>query len=88
MIPTRPPPQLDANKYSPAFRSFVSRCLTKKPADRPTAEDLLEDPFVKAAPGLAVLSEIVSVTLEFIANGALNAPEDENSDAESIYVRS
>ncbi|TPX31871.1 hypothetical protein SmJEL517_g04884 [Synchytrium microbalum] len=85
MIPTKPPPQLDAAKYSPKFRSFVSRCLTKNPADRPTADALLEDPFIKAAPGLSVLSEMVATTIELIANGALNEVEEEGRDDESIY---
>ena len=43
MIPTKPPPTLeDEDRYSVAFRNFVARCLTKDPAFRPTAEELLK----------------------------------------------
>ncbi|KAI9103060.1 kinase-like domain-containing protein [Phlyctochytrium arcticum] len=38
-------PTLKEN-WSPEFRDFVSRCLTKNPVERPTASDLLRHPFI------------------------------------------
>jgi len=51
MIPTQPPPKLsNQEKWSPMFHDFVAQCLTKDPANRPTAERLLKKhPFIKAA---------------------------------------
>ncbi|KAJ3248838.1 Serine/threonine-protein kinase 3, partial [Borealophlyctis nickersoniae] len=76
MIPTRPPPKLEnESKFSKPFRDFIARCLIKSPGDRPSAEELLNDPFVKDAPGVSVLSEIVAETLELVAKGALEGAE-------------
>ena len=36
-------------KYSKAFKEMVESCLVKDPAMRPTAAELLETPFFKAA---------------------------------------
>ena len=44
------PPTLDAEtEASDAFRAFVTRALTKEPAKRPTAHQLLADAFVNEA---------------------------------------
>ncbi|KAF8078302.1 kinase-like domain-containing protein [Lyophyllum atratum] len=47
------PPTLDreggTHKYSRAFKEMVDSCLIKDPSKRPTAEDLLQTPFFKAA---------------------------------------
>ncbi|TFK76797.1 kinase-like protein [Pluteus cervinus] len=47
------PPTLDREggtyKYSKAFKEMVESCLVKDPTKRPTAEDLLQSPFFKAA---------------------------------------
>ena len=34
-------------KWSPEFNDFVSRCLTFDPANRPSAKDLLQHPFIQ-----------------------------------------
>eukprot|EP00727_Mastigamoeba_balamuthi_P006696 m51a1_g2647 putative ste ste20 mst protein kinase (699) ;mRNA; f:612672-615775 len=47
LIPSRPPPTFtDPSMWSPAFNSFVTRCLQKDPALRASADDLLTDPFI------------------------------------------
>ncbi|RKO95324.1 Pkinase-domain-containing protein, partial [Caulochytrium protostelioides] len=47
MIPTKPPPTLEnAARFSGRFQQFIARCLTKNPAERPTAEMLLSDPYI------------------------------------------
>ncbi|KJA26120.1 hypothetical protein HYPSUDRAFT_52816 [Hypholoma sublateritium FD-334 SS-4] len=47
------PPTLNrdggVHKYSRAFKEMVDSCLVKDPAKRPTAEELLQTPFFKAA---------------------------------------
>ena len=49
MIPNRPPPHLaDESKWSKEFVDFVAQCLTKDPNQRPSAQQLLEHPFVAA----------------------------------------
>uniref|UniRef100_A0A8B9KJH8 Mitogen-activated protein kinase kinase kinase kinase n=1 Tax=Astyanax mexicanus TaxID=7994 RepID=A0A8B9KJH8_ASTMX len=42
----QPPKLKDKAKWSPGFHSFVKMCLTKSPRKRPTAETLLQHPFV------------------------------------------
>ncbi|KAH8086656.1 kinase-like protein [Cristinia sonorae] len=52
-IVTNTPPTLDReagpHKYSRAFQEMVERCLNKDPSQRPTAAELLQTPFFKAA---------------------------------------
>ncbi|PFH46634.1 hypothetical protein AMATHDRAFT_77583 [Amanita thiersii Skay4041] len=47
------PPTIDREggvyKYSRAFKEIVDRCLVKDPAQRPSAEELLQMPFFKGA---------------------------------------
>ncbi|KAJ3218689.1 Serine/threonine-protein kinase 3 [Dinochytrium kinnereticum] len=84
MIPTKPPPKLEnESKYSKDFKDFVARCLTKDPKERPTAEMLLQDPFVVQNRGLSVLSEVVSEALEAIAKGGLERDLDDDEDSTS-----
>ncbi|OQS07620.1 vacuolar protein sorting-associated protein 35 [Thraustotheca clavata] len=78
LIPSRPPPQLsEPDKYSPAFSDFIATCLKKNAADRPSAEDLLNHPFIKKdidrlesihANGLPVLQELVDRNLEALSD--------------------
>lgn len=43
MIPNRPPPRLqNEGRWSKSFVDFISRCLVKDPANRPTARQLLD----------------------------------------------
>ena len=47
MILTMPPPEIDSKKWSQNMREFVKVCLTKDPKERPSAEDMMEHPFMK-----------------------------------------
>ena len=56
------------DKWSKEFNAFISRCLTVDPKRRPTAKELLIDPFMQKSKGPALLSELVIRSLEDIAN--------------------
>ncbi|KAJ3105217.1 Serine/threonine-protein kinase 4 [Phlyctochytrium planicorne] len=84
MIPTKPPPRLEnESRYSKEFKDFVARCLTKDPKERPSAETLLEDPFITQSKGLSVLSEVVAQALDAIAKGGLEGDLDGDDDTTS-----
>uniref|UniRef100_A0A674NDV8 mitogen-activated protein kinase kinase n=1 Tax=Takifugu rubripes TaxID=31033 RepID=A0A674NDV8_TAKRU len=40
-----PSPQLPADRFSPEFVDFISKCLRKKPNERPAYTELMEHPF-------------------------------------------
>ena len=42
-----PPPQLPADTFSAEFRDFILQCLCKEPEQRPSAEQLLQHPFIR-----------------------------------------
>eukprot|EP00276_Gloeochaete_wittrockiana_P020736 CAMPEP_0184339368 /NCGR_PEP_ID=MMETSP1089-20130417/8027_1 /TAXON_ID=38269 ORGANISM="Gloeochaete wittrockiana, Strain SAG46.84" /NCGR_SAMPLE_ID=MMETSP1089 /ASSEMBLY_ACC=CAM_ASM_000445 /LENGTH=490 /DNA_ID=CAMNT_0026666555 /DNA_START=42 /DNA_END=1514 /DNA_ORIENTATION=- len=49
LITTKGIPPLKEDKWSPEFKDFVSKCLTKEVADRPDGTELLKHPFLKKA---------------------------------------
>lgn len=64
LIPKAKPPVLEGS-FSAAFKEFVSLCLTKDPADRPTAKELLQHRFIKSAKKTSYLTELVERSQEF-----------------------
>jgi len=54
------------DKWSPEFNNFIKKCLTIDPKRRPTAKELLLDPFISKSKGSALLSELVANSLEEI----------------------
>ncbi|KAJ3022605.1 Mitogen-activated protein kinase kinase kinase kinase 3 [Thoreauomyces humboldtii] len=66
MIPKLEPPKLKENSnWSDAFRDFLHTCLEKDPDKRPTADQLLQHPFMKPQgnPDL-IITELVERTRE------------------------
>lgn len=58
LIPKANPPVLEGD-FSPAFKDFISLCLTKNTSQRPSAKDLLQHRFIKSARRTQILSELV-----------------------------
>jgi len=85
MIPSRPPPRLtEASKWSKEFNEFVSKCLTKEPAERPNAETLLKHPFMRRVKDTKLLKHLVAMTMDQIAmaggrEAALGLDEESDS---------
>ncbi|MCO5599815.1 hypothetical protein L7F22_053922 [Adiantum nelumboides] len=68
LIPKNPPPQLDAS-FSKTFRDFVSFCLQRDPAARPTAKELLKHRFIKNAKKTSYLTELIERLERWKAEG-------------------
>lgn len=49
LIPKSEPPRLDGHHFSRSCKDFISLCLRKNPAERPSAEQLLAHPFLRKA---------------------------------------
>ena len=47
LIPDMEPPQLLGGKWSAEFRDFVGCCLKRSAPERPTAQELLQHPWVR-----------------------------------------
>ena len=58
-------------KWTPEFNNFVKKCLTIDPKRRPTAKELLLDPFISKSKGPALLSELVANSIEDIERGRI-----------------
>eukprot|EP00357_Protocruzia_adherens_P026888 CAMPEP_0114997738 /NCGR_PEP_ID=MMETSP0216-20121206/15074_1 /TAXON_ID=223996 /ORGANISM="Protocruzia adherens, Strain Boccale" /LENGTH=619 /DNA_ID=CAMNT_0002362169 /DNA_START=329 /DNA_END=2188 /DNA_ORIENTATION=- len=59
-IPNKPAQGLtDPEKWSAEFERFIKKCLTIDPRQRPSAKELLLDPFITKSKGPALLSELV-----------------------------
>jgi len=91
MIPSRPPPRLtEPDKWSKDFNDFLVKCLTKNPEQRPSAQDLLQHPFVQRAnklkhsqlqPLLDHQEQVINRIGREAALG-IEAKEEEDSDEE------
>ncbi|KAH8254715.1 hypothetical protein KR032_011852 [Drosophila birchii] len=55
----KPPTLNNKDKWSPTFHNFIKTALTKNPKKRPTAERLLQHPFVQCEMPLRVAKELL-----------------------------
>jgi len=82
LIPKNPPPTLEGN-FSKPFKEFVSLCLQKDPADRPTAKDLLKHRFIKGAKKTSTLLELIERRQKYIEAVGNEHSSDTESDKEN-----
>ncbi|KAI0068743.1 Pkinase-domain-containing protein [Artomyces pyxidatus] len=85
LIPKAKPPVLEG-AFSLAFKDFVSQCLTKDPALRPSAKELLQHRFIRTARKTSVLTELTERYQDYRARtpargGAAHPPSVRNSIA-------
>uniref|UniRef100_A0A672QH61 Mitogen-activated protein kinase kinase kinase kinase n=1 Tax=Sinocyclocheilus grahami TaxID=75366 RepID=A0A672QH61_SINGR len=75
----QPPKLKDKSKWSAGFHSFVKMCLIKSPRKRPTAETLLQHPFVTQLLTRKLMIEL----LDMASNPDLHHPPslEENEEA-------
>lgn len=88
MIPSRPPPKFtEPEKWSKEMNDFLSKCLTKNPDQRPTADELAKHPFVTSAKKADVLIPLIKETEAIISKvgreAAMGLNEDEDSSDDS-----
>lgn len=96
-IQKHPPQSLTKpDKWSNEFNNFIKRCLKVDPQDRPSAEELLTDPFIqKSCKMKGVLTELVLNSMEAIdryrldqtkrnLNSSLSEEEAEYSGVEQL----
>ncbi|KAI9141818.1 kinase-like domain-containing protein [Paraphysoderma sedebokerense] len=92
MIPSKPPPRLtNESKWSKQFIDFIARCLNKNPDTRPTAEQLMQDPFIVNAPGKEIMDNLLSTSLERMARiseGEDDGDDQDDSDDDSVFSTS
>ena len=92
LIPVQPAQQLtEPEKWSKAFNNFISRCLTIDIKQRPTAKELLLDPFIvdnivdkktKKQFGRAILKDLVTTSMEQIEEYRTQTQNDDDSQGE------
>ena len=59
LIPKAPAPRLEGSNYSKDFKDFIAACLIKDPDRRPTAKELLQHRYIKAAGRVDTLQELI-----------------------------
>ncbi|KAL1959916.1 hypothetical protein VTO42DRAFT_584 [Malbranchea cinnamomea] len=68
LIPKEPAPRLEGDKYSAAFKDFVSKCLIKDAEARPSARELLKHKFIRSAGKTEALQELIQRRQEWEAS--------------------
>jgi len=88
-VPKMDPPTLPEeveDDYSDGFKDFIATCLVKDPKKRPTAQELLEHPWIKAAGTLRVTQALVTEALPTLERERDKARAmDEIEDEEDNY---
>jgi len=88
MIPSRPPPRLtEPDKWSKEFNDFVAKALTKSPDQRPSAQELLDHPFLLKGKSHTILQPLMDQQEQVISRIGRDAAlgieqKEEDSDEE------
>ena len=87
-IPNSPPTGMsNPQNWSKELNNFISRWLTIDQNKRPTARELLKDPFIdNYAKGPQLISELVDSCIEEIEHYRLNQEEDTKDEAAQFIV--
>lgn len=80
LIPKAKPPVLEG-PFSAAFKEFVQLCLTKDPSQRPSAKDLLQHRFIRAARRTGSLTELIERYQDHVARSPGKAAQAQQVDA-------
>lgn len=72
------PPVSPRNRRSSEFNDFVAKCTAKDPAQRPTAEELLQHPFVKDATNLGPVKDLFKLIEAEVEEVLEDLPEEES----------
>jgi serine/threonine-protein kinase 24/25/MST4 len=83
LIPKAKAPELEG-PFTPAFKDFVSQCLTKDPVQRPTAKELLQHRFIRGARKTSYLTELIERYQEFRARTPARGQTAQPSTRSSI----
>jgi len=82
LIVKRPPPFLRGN-FSEDLKEFVELCLQKDPADRPTANELLETRFIQDAKSTQFLTELMKTLKASKLAPTLDEPSESDIKGDS-----
>lgn len=77
LIPKNAAPTLEGN-FSKPFKEFVSLCLNKEPANRPTVKDLLKHKFILKAKKNSCLVDLIDKYRKWKDNGGVDSSSDDS----------
>lgn len=67
LIPKEPPPVLEGDRFSEAYKDFVAQCLQKDASKRPTAKELLKHRLFKKIKKPSCLVDLIDKKNQWIA---------------------
>lgn len=82
LIPKDPPPVLEGDKFSDAYKDFVAQCLQKDASARPSAKELLKHKLFKKVKKASCLLDLIDRKNQWVAvhGDDLDSAKDDNED--------